>query len=71
MADNNEGNHGPTAKAVPSDSKSIIISKVQVNEETGSADASPDETDSKARSGFSPDDDVEYVHGHPVIRNGK
>lgn len=67
MPDNQE-NQGSIAKASPTDAKAAIISNV--TEETGSTDASPNETDGKARSGFSPDDEVEYVQGHPIIRNG-
>lgn len=68
------GDLAASAKADPAVPKAAIVSNAI--EETGSAaedkraEASPDEIDGKAPSGSSVDDDVEYVHGHPVIRNG-
>lgn len=67
-------NLASSVKADPAASKAATISNAV--EETGTAaedkttEASPDEIDGKAPSGSSVDDDVEYVHGHPVIRNG-
>lgn len=71
---NYDGNLASSAKANPAVPKAAIVSNVV--EETGTAaedkrpEASPDEIDAKAASGSPADDDVEYVHGHPVIRNG-
>lgn len=68
-----DGNEA-SAKVNPKASKVPIVSKVTEETNTAAEDArtgsSPDETDGKAPSGPSVDDDVEYVHGHPVIRNG-
>lgn len=69
-----DGNLASSAKADPAVPKAAIVSNVI--EETGSAaedkktEALPDEIDGKAPSGSSVDDDVEYLHGHPIIRNG-
>lgn len=67
-------NLASSTKADPAVSKAAPVS--DVTEQTGTAaenkrtEASPDEIDGKAPIGSSIDDDVEYVHGHPVIRNG-
>lgn len=63
-----EGNKA-SAKAIPAGSKAPVISDVTAAEDNGGGE-SPDEIDGKLPSGSSVDDDVEYVHGHPVIRNG-
>lgn len=55
-------------------SKAAIVSDVTEETDTDAEakgiNASPEEIDGKAPSGSSGDDNVEYVHGHPVIRNG-
>lgn len=71
---NYDGDLASSAKADPAVSKATMGSNAI--EETGSAaedkraEASPDEIDGKAPSGSTVDDDVDYVNGHPVIRNG-
>lgn len=58
-----------SATAIPAASKAQVINNVTAAEDNG-GEASPDEIDGKLPSGSSVDDDVEYVQGHPVIRNG-
>ena len=71
---NYDGSKSSSAKADAVVSKAAVVSNV--SEETGTAaedktaEAEPDEVDGKAPSGSSVNDDVEYVHGHPIIRNG-
>lgn len=68
-------NLSSSTKADPAVSKAAIIGNV--TEQTGTAaedkrtEETPDEVDGKAPVFSSIDDDVEYVHGHPVIRNGR
>jgi hypothetical protein len=70
-----DGDQTGSARADPTVSKVAVIGDVTEETDTAAHDkethASPDEIDAKAPSGSSGDDDVEYVHGHPVIRNGK
>lgn len=63
-----DGNKAP-ATAMPAASKAQVINNVTAAEDNGGGE-SPDEIDGKLPSGSSVDDDVEYMQGHPVIRNG-
>lgn len=68
----NDGDQTSSTQADLATSKVAVISNVAEETDTATHDKnSPDEIDGKVPSGSSRDDDVEYVHGHPVIRNGE
>lgn len=71
---NHDGNLATSAKVDPATPKAPILSNVTEGAglavEDKTTEAPPDDIDGKAPSASSVDDDVEYVHGHPVIRNG-
>lgn len=67
-----DGDQKPSSQADLATSKAAVISDVAEETNTAAHDkTSPDEIDGKVPSDSSGDDDVEYVHGHPVIRNGE
>lgn len=71
---NYDENLATSAKVDPGTPKAPIASNVtegvDLAVEDKTTEVPPDDIDGKAPSGSSVDDDVEYVHGHPVIRNG-
>lgn len=67
-----DGDQKLSSQADLATSKAAVISNVTEETDAAARDkTSPDEIDGKVPSGSSGDDDVEYVHGHPIIRNGK
>lgn len=69
-----QGNLASSAEVDPAVGKAPVVTNVTEGSDAAVEDmtgkASSIEINGKIASGASVDDGVEYVHGHPVIRNG-